>query len=594
MSSEEPKPHCTTCGLPLKAQTCRSCGGSATPIVLLDGVASAASAYAPDPGRPELELAFDAWQAGDSARLVSHCFAALGVTDAATQQGRDGPILKAFLRGLALFVRINTRATVIIVESPVVRLPLTQYIPALRLLLELSDRDATATRFSARGDLVMARFVGRLGAMTPSNVCRAIESVADVARDGARLLVGALQARELSDDELRAMSVDALPRGVMLADELPSSSLPASPKKSSTSGMFEAISPLVEAHPQQARPTPVAEIPAVLMPPGGISFMPQPRGKVPTPARLPDRRSPFGGEVGRAPTVPQRPAVKLPPPRGAPTPQAAPAATMASRGLMPPPRPSAPPPPGAPPIQRTMVSAETSPKTMTSPPAVGSAPQGVATPTDPLADTFITEGLAGNAPAKTGSPADALCELLHRAQTLGAVLSFADQPTTMCLLIRATTYRAVFEHDSAAPGAVAFLYAATVPMTKEIYITAPGKRRGSMAIPATSPAFEAMARVVAQRGEVEAPEALSVQPITTAQEAKQHLARYVSEIDQAPGDLELRHFLALGALSELLVRAKLPPATQDRLRGIIGHARKEGAKQPVVELMMTALTRMIA
>ena len=78
------------------------------------------------------------------------------------------------------------------------------------------------------------------------------------------------------------------------------------------------------------------------------------------------------------------------------------------------------------------------------------------------------------------------------------------------------------------------------------------------------------------------------------QEAKQHLAPYVSEIDQAPSDLELRHFLALGALSELLVRTKLPAATQERLRGIIGHARKEGAKQPVVELMMTALTRMIA
>ena len=103
-----------------------------------------------------------------------------------------------------------------------------------------------------------------------------------------------------------------------------------------------------------------------------------------------------------------------------------------------------------------------------------------------------------------------------------------------------------------------------------------------------------MARVVAQRGEIDAPEPLVVQPITTAQEAKQHLARYVSEIDQAPSDLELRHFLALGALSELLVRTKLPAATQERLRGIIGHARKEGAKQPVVELMMTALTRMIA
>ena len=148
--------------------------------------------------------------------------------------------------------------------------------------------------------------------------------------------------------------------------------------------------------------------------------------------------------------------------------------------------------------------------------------------------------------------------------------------------------------EAEVPRAVAYLYAATAPMTKEIYITAPGKRRGSMAIPPTSPAFEAMNNIVSQRGEVEPGEPMAVQPITTAQEAKQHLARYVSEIDQAPSDLDLRHFLALGALSELLVRTKLPAATQERLRGIISHAQKEGPARPVVDLMMTALTRMIA
>lgn len=231
-----------------------------------------------------------------------------------------------------------------------------------------------------------------------------------------------------------------------------------------------------------------------------------------------------------------------------------------------------------------MVSAE---------PAPATTPSAVA---DPLGDTFITAGApaATTPPPKTGSPADQLCELLHRAQTLGAVLSFADQPATMCLLIRATLYRSVYQHEAEVPRAVAFLHAATAPMTKEIYITAPGKRRGSMAIPPTSPAFEAMNQIVSQRGEVEPGEPMAVQPITTAQEAKQHLARYVSEIDQAPSDLDLRHFLALGALSELLVRTKLPAATQERLRGIIAHAQKEGPARPVVDLMMTALTRMIA
>jgi len=174
------------------------------------------------------------------------------------------------------------------------------------------------------------------------------------------------------------------------------------------------------------------------------------------------------------------------------------------------------------------------------------------------------------------------------------VLSFADQPATMCLLIRATVYRSLLEHDKAVPNAVSALFHGTADATKEIYITAPGKRRGAMAIPAAAPMFELMANLTAQRGEAAPGERPSIVPITTAQDAKQHLARYVSEIDQAPADLELRHFLALGALSELLVRTKLPAPTQERLRGIVTHAVKEGAKQQAVDLMMTALTRMMA
>lgn len=219
-------------------------------------------------------------------------------------------------------------------------------------------------------------------------------------------------------------------------------------------------------------------------------------------------------------------------------------------------------------------------------------PSAVA-PADPLADTFITEGM--QQPPKVTGPGAGICELLHKAQTLGAVLSFADQPATMCLLIRATVYRAVLEHDKAVPNAVAALFHGTLEATKEIYITAPGVRRGAMAIPAASPAFELMSRITAQRGECDpVPGPLPLTPITTAQEAKQHLARYVAEIDQAPSDLDLRHFLALGALSELLVRTKLPGPTQERLRGIVAHAQREGARQPAVELMMTALTRMMA
>ena len=93
------------------------------------------------------------------------------------------------------------------------------------------------------------------------------------------------------------------------------------------------------------------------------------------------------------------------------------------------------------------------------------------------------------------------------------------------------------------------------------------------------------------RAQVPKEKALAIEPMTSAAQAKEHVARYLTEIDRAPGDPPLRHFLALGALTELLVRTKLPPQTDQRLRAIVSHAQREGAKTSAIDLMMTALQR---
>jgi hypothetical protein len=82
--------------------------------------------------------------------------------------------------------------------------------------------------------------------------------------------------------------------------------------------------------------------------------------------------------------------------------------------------------------------------------------------------------------------------------------------------------------------------------------------------------------------------------MTSAAQAKEHVARYLAEIDKGPQDAGIRHFLALGALTELLVRTKLPPQTDQRLRDIVAHAQREGAKTSAIDLMMTALQRINA
>ncbi len=495
------------------------------------------------------------------------------------------------LRAFAVFVETST-AGELVIEAPVARLPLAQYVPALRLLAELSDRDATAVRFSVRGDLVLARHVGKIAATPPQVLTALIEAVQSAALEAARILVGALQARTIDSTEQMALSSATGAARV-------ATPTPAAVQKTALDDFDEV----------DMRRTPIAEIPAarfvgaegipaVLMPSGGVAMGGPPRGKVPTPARIeqrPHMRSPAPGAraLQTQPAQNQPAAPKPPPPQARPAPPAPSPAPPPTRPVNPIRKPPQSATGATVPAQPRAIAGDAGQKTLVSK-AAAEAQASTQPNIDPLGDTFIGAEGAGKPPKRSGGPGDDLCELLHKAQTIGAVLSFADQPATMCLLIRATVYRAILDHDAQVPHAVALLFHETAQQTKEIYITAPGKRRGAMAIPAASPAFEIMARIVASDGVVDAGDPLGVTPITTSQDAKQHLARYVSEIDQAPSDPELRHFLALGALSELLVRTKLPAPTQERLRGILTHAKKEGPKQATVDLMMTALTRMMA
>ncbi len=115
--------------------------------------------------------------------------------------------------------------------------------------------------------------------------------------------------------------------------------------------------------------------------------------------------------------------------------------------------------------------------------------------------------------------------------------------------------------------------------------------RASSPSQTVEPALVVMERVIVSRAQVQKEKPLAIEPMTSAAQAKEHVARYLSEIDRAPQDQGIRHFLALGALTELLVRTKLPPQTDQRLRDIVAHAQREGAKQSAIDLMMTALQR---
>ncbi|KYG02625.1 hypothetical protein BE20_50230 [Sorangium cellulosum] len=191
------------------------------------------------------------------------------------------------------------------------------------------------------------------------------------------------------------------------------------------------------------------------------------------------------------------------------------------------------------------------------------------------------------------TPADRFCQLLRDAQVLGAALSFQERPGVMVLLIRCTVFRAIYEHGEAMPDAVAHLYRCTAAATRELAQAEGGARRGNAAGVA-EPAFLAMERLVTLRGQVPEEKPLHIDPLTTAALAREHLGRYLREIERAPADPVLRHFLAIGALSELLVRTKLPAKTEQRLRDIVAYAQRDGAKPGTIDLLMTALSRIVA
>ena len=183
-------------------------------------------------------------------------------------------------------------------------------------------------------------------------------------------------------------------------------------------------------------------------------------------------------------------------------------------------------------------------------------------------------------------PSDRLCMLLRHAQSL-ASLTLEERPASMMWLVRSAVFRAIYDFKDSVPDAVAHLYRCTG-------MGSSGNGRASGQFTAAEPALMVMERVIVARGQMPKEKPLALDPMTSAAQAKEHVARYLAEIDKGPQDAGIRHFLALGALTELLVRTKLPPQTDQRLRDIVAHAQREGAKTSAIDLMMTALQRINA
>lgn len=550
--------YCTTCGwvLPAGARpTCAACGGDATPLPLADN-------HRPIPREDEDDAALagakEAWSAAEHGRAIG-----LALMFAAAPRPFPSPHGQgwvALVGSTPVFVFFDAAIAQVTVEVPVARLPQTKRVPALRAALGLCNEGRTTSRLCLRLDLLVARFAARLDALSPLLLRKIAREIAATARRAEEHLAAAFDARPAVPDQGLLSTWDRAGRPQPLALLAPSS-IAAPPPSSHPSSRpsFRPSAPGPAAGSTGKTITLRLSIPPVLAPEPELD-------EDDIPAIL----APSHADVPPPPPMPRPPSI---PPSSRPAPEEAPS-------MRPSMLPSALPNVPALGLRAPYSSASTGAmRSVPPPPEPEAAPPSRRPSRVQQLDVFSPEGR--------------LCELLRQALALATALSFEERPFTMLLLVRAAVFRAVHEHFAAVPNAVAYLYRATRTVTREVWSSKADPARAA-AVPVAEPALGALEQILAARASIPKEKPVTIEPWTTAQQAKENLARFLSEIELAPPDPTLRHYLALGALSELLSRTRLPAPTDQRLRDIVAYAQRDGARPHVIELMMTALRKIVA
>ncbi len=593
---------CAACGFPLRGPRCEACGVDRSPALSLS--------RRPPPADADWDgSSVDAWRTRDPVRFVAHCASAEAGTNVQATTLQDGVGWIVPFGATTLFVALDAANERMSIDVPVVRVAERQRVPLLRTALELSG-GSEPFRLCLRDDLLLLRRVGRVAAFTPEALRGALRESGEAAQRLAATMAAWFDARPPFSEEQRASLTWA---SAGRARPLKSFSSPPAPGRSQGAPSVRAAGPPT---PVSAARAPLEELSAWAAPP-----LPRLPESVARPIReadvLPDILSPSLASAPASLGVASGAlSVKN---GGAPTPKSGilpPAHDVgaASRAIGSMAMPgsdggAAKPPAAAGPLSGEHAPAADTPgqagdrrsaRTVPFRRSTSSVMAAVTTPVSvrppALPEVEIDPPSRQSIPSRpeaANAPADRLCQLLRDAQVLGAALSFQERPGVMVLLIRCTVFRAIYEHGEAMPDAVAHLYRCTAAATRELVQAEGGSRRANTAGVA-EPAFLVMERLVTLRGQVPEEKRLHIDPLTTAALAREHLGRYLREIERAPADPVLRHFLALGALSELLVRTKLPAKTEQRLRDIVAYAQRDGAKPGTIELLMTALSRIVA
>ena len=574
-----------------------------------------------------LDKATDAFRRGDFARAVTACLGAETGLSVRTMAFSEGPAWAVAGAESTVFVFVELGLMQLVIESPIARLPRTQRVAAMRFALEICEDDRLSSRICLRDDLLVMRFVAQLGAAPPALLRHVIHEMSTLSERYTELFLAAFNARVPTRVEVRSSAESigkkrqlgtlrpSTPRAPVVQpppptlrpdfsaqrdDDMPPILSPVfggdSVRRGPSDELPPHFTPNIMREPRRASPQSSDDIPAILAPPSMLRDLKRTASSDQIPAIL----APLPQASAKPLSFDDIPAILAPhsmlESSSSDAWDAMPAVLMPSEVFSSGSRGSAPlsvSVPSSAPSER-----EISPTTarlgaipavmMTTPGSATRQRTAIGIGTDPTTDVSSRRAVI------TGdTPADKLCELLQRAQVLATTLSFAERQATTLLLVRAVVYRAIYDYAEHLPDAVSYLSRTTAAATRMIWSSsAPPDKNAPM--PMAEPSLLAMERVVAQRGQMPKEPKLPSQPFTTAGQAREHLAKYVEEIEQSPNDQPLRHFLAIGALCELLVRARLPSQTSQKIKDIVAHAQREANKPaPSLDLMMAALKRII-
>lgn len=565
---------CVSCGFPLRGQRCEICGGDQAPIKLAEGEVRDPRALLEESGTQGLERAIESHRNKELARFVGHVVTAEGA-GVRTVALPEGPSWIAAIRGALVFASINTALAELTLQSPVIRVPRGQRVPVMRLALELSAQELCTARFCLRDDLLVLRFGAPLASLTPPVLRDLLREIGHLAARWAELFAVTFDANPAIDEAARlGAGFEAMGRVRKLR---------------LGSGMMRSIPPPPPSGPDSASALSRADRTKTV--PLRPDHRVDPRDEVERTSQNGPPPLPSAGFVARSsqampPSRPTQAMAAVGPSSSRKSPSSPPFPTelpepvfeLAASSVRP--RPLAEPIPA---ILSPMFAASATPtQPRKSIPPLPPPPSGfTASKVRPVSMPEIdieapsrrSSVAMASIPSEMREPADRLCSLLRQAKTL-ASLVLEMRPGTMPWLVRATVFRSIHEYREVLPEACAHLYRCT-----------------GMGRDAPEPALLVLDRVVAARARHPGEKPLAIDPLTSATQAKEHIARYLAEIERSPLDPGLRHYLALGALAELLARARLPAQTEVRLRDIVAHAQREGAKQGAIDLMITALQR---